>query len=768
MMIRTRIPAVALVTALSTISAAQAEQSSGQASQAGQLQEVIVTATKRRENVEKVPISIAVATATQLQQRGIADPSDLNFIAPDLQKQQQSSLLGAANFFIRGVGTATFGNGVEPSVSIVIDGVVMARPEMGVVNYFDLDHIEVLRGPQGMLFGMNASAGLVNIATAEPEIGRFQARARAEYGKNDNATPGNEERGDAVLNLPITDDSAVRISGFTNHQDGPVKDIYANVGSLGFAESGVRAKYLWEPSDSWSVLLEGDYATENGAYNSFYTRRFDAPGGFAQSQDAALGITPSPNNLYIASNGPTFGRFSVGGTQANVRYTFGDGYTLTNIAAIRRYTNHSGLDADEFPVAFYDDVLPNFFDRQVSDELRLASPTGRRLDYQVGLFYLHVRAEEHTILCGDLEPFAPAPPPGTCNLGSDYDIVTYRDNSAAYGQATYSITRAFRVTAGGRYTVAKLDDLENIQLGQALSPIYAVGRHEINVTDRNFSWRAGLEYDFTPSIMGYVTDARGFKASGIAQNATYAVGPETSTDYEAGLKSTLFDRRLRLNLDVYRETFYGYQATSFVESGGVSVYELANAATLRTQGVEADFSAIPTTGLTVSGGAAYDDAYYLHYAGVQCYPFEPTGLSGTNVCLPNGSTDVSGDQLALAPKWTFTLAVHYERPITSRWDAELDANDYYRSSFSYDPTRDPNMRDGALNVVGASIGVISSDDRWEAIIFGRNIFNRHYPSQIRPDTFEAVTGDVSKGGDYWQAFDQSAFRTIGVSFEYRY
>ena len=164
--------------------AAFAEQDSGT-----QLQEIVVTATKRAENIEKVPLAVTVASAELLQQLKISDPSDLNFIAPGLQKQQQSSLLGAANFFIRGVGTSTFGGGVEPSVSTVVDEVVMGRSEMGVVQLFDLDRIEVLRGPQGTLFGMNSSAGLIHIVTAEPKIDQFEIRGTSPTGETTTPPP---------------------------------------------------------------------------------------------------------------------------------------------------------------------------------------------------------------------------------------------------------------------------------------------------------------------------------------------------------------------------------------------------------------------------------------------------------------------------------------------------------------------------------------------------------------------------------------------------
>lgn len=747
---------------LSVPGAALAADDSG-----SQLEEIVVTATKRAVNIEKVPLAVSVVSADLLQQLKISDPSDLNFVAPGLQKQQQSSLLGAANFFIRGVGTSTFGGGVEPSVSTVIDDVVMGRSEMGVVQLFDLDRIEVLRGPQGTLFGMNSSAGLIHIVTTEPKINQLETVGHISYGRVDDATTGNDFLGQASVNLPLSGTSALRVSAFAMQTDGPVKNIYNPGEDLGVTESGIRIKYLWKPDDHWKILLAADYASEHGAYNSFYTRRYDAPGGFAAAQDAAVGITASPDNAVIASNASTFGEFNVGGAQANVNYTFADGSSITNIVSARAYNNHSAFDADELPVSFFDTVVPVFNDSQVTEELRFTSRPDRKFIYQAGLYYMHLKSVEHTILCGNLEPVLAPPPPGNCFLGSDYLIRNERDNQAVFGQGTYSITDAARVTAGGRYTIAKLEDHSIQTLGRAIAALNPVGAADVEVTDHNFSYRISGEYDLARTVMGYVTYTRGFKASGIAQNANYAVGPETSFDYEVGVKSTLFDRRLIVNLGLYRETFDGYQATSFKRTGDVALYQLNNAGTLLAQGVEADLMAIPLTGLRLDGGFAFNDAKYKGDYAVACYPLEVAGTAGNNVCLPDGSTNVSGNQLALAPRFTVTLAANYEHSLNSGLRGIASVNYYYRSSFSYDPSLDPQMRVGGLSVVGASIGIEPEDARWRVSAFVRNLFNQHYPSQIRPDALAGASGDNLIGGNYWQALDASAFRSIGLSLDYR-
>lgn len=732
-----------------------------------EIEEITVTATKRTENVERVPIAVTVITADQLQARHAYDPAQLPLLAPGVQLQGNSSAIGATNFFIRGVGTAVFGVALEPSVSTVIDDVVMGRPEMGVVHFYDVDHIEVLRGPQGMLFGINASAGVINIVTTKPEIGRFSATAHVSYGRTDDATAGNEILSQAALNLPVSADSAIRVSAFENHDDGVVKNIFRPDEDLGFTEGGVKVKYLWSPGEPWEVLLAADYAQEHGAYDSFYTRRFDAPGGFIQAQDAKAGIVASPDNLHIASNGPTFARFQVGGAQATANYTFGDGMTLTNIAAVRGYNSHSGVDGDQLPIAFFDTALPDVFEHEVTDELRLTSPSHGAFTYQLGIFYMNLHSSAQTVLCANLEPLLPPPPPGKCFTGANNDERVTRENTAIYGQAAYSLNESLRFIAGGRFTSDHFRDHYTNVLGADEVPVEKLGDVTSRISNTNFSYRVGSEYDVTTNVLTYVTYARGYKGPAFDASTFATIRPEIPTDLEIGLKSTLLDRRLVLNVDVYRENFHDYQAQAFVLTAGTASFEITNIGTLRAQGVEADFTAIPFLGLSLGGAVAFNDAVFEDYVGAPCYFLEPTGTSGRNVCLPNGTTNVSGNPLNLAPRWTGMLTASYQHSVSAHLNGFIDLNSYYRSAMHFDATLDPQQRVGGLGLFGGSVGIASDDSHWRVSAYVRNAFNKHFPIQIRPDALATASGDASKGGDYWQDFDQSAFRTIGVSLDYR-
>jgi iron complex outermembrane receptor protein len=229
------------------------------------VQEVIVTAQKRSENLQEVPISVTAISNTQLESQHVYDPSQLGRVAPTLQMESFNASVGGTNFSVRGVGTLSFASSIEASVTTVIDGVVMGRPEFGIMNFSDIAQVEVLNGPQGMLFGKNASAGLVNITTVLPVLGLWQGSGHAEYGWM--STPGNGKgtADNVTLNAPVSANSALRINAFFTQHDPLVRDVLTVPGSdFGQQEFGFRAKYYWQPSDRLNVLVAADYAQEQG------------------------------------------------------------------------------------------------------------------------------------------------------------------------------------------------------------------------------------------------------------------------------------------------------------------------------------------------------------------------------------------------------------------------------------------------------------------------------------------------------------------------
>lgn len=736
----------------------------------GTLSEVVVTAQKRSENLERVPIAVTAISSDTLQAAGAVTTSDLVTLVPSLQRETTNNQIGSTNFSIRGIGTSVYGPQIESSVAVVIDGVTMARPQFGVVQFFDLDNIEVLRGPQGMLFGKNASVGMIDIVTNDPKLGVFEGNADLSYGHRDTDFGGNQVTAEAVANLPVGATSALRVSGFYTHDDEFIKNIFRPSEFLGEDEGGVRAKYLWRPDDHWSIQIAGDYISEVGPANSLFSPRFSAPGGFIATQDKLAGLTPGPNNLEMASGDNSTNTFEVGGVQANVVYNFSNGITLTDIAAYRVYKDNTAIDLDFTPAEIWNGTLESRDYWQFSEEFRISSPTGQPLVWQAGLYYLDLRATLPSTLLLNLEPLDAAPPANSFNIGTFFVPTSTNQSYAVFGQATYSLTASARLTAGGRFTrddVGYTDDVFGSHAGQTyLVPLYPPGHYAGSDNVNNFSWRLTAEYDLTPTIMSYLTWARGYKGPGFDQLLATLVRPEIPVNVELGLKAEVLDHRLTANLALFDMNIHDFQAQA--EEPGTNGFTTLNAGNLKARGVELELRARPIRELTVDAGFTYNNAIYDSFRGAPCYTGEPTGTSGRNVCFANGTTDASGDQLENAPKWVATLGSTYDQTLAGDLNGFAGLTLYYRGSSNFSAEGDPNTRIGSYALIGASAGVHSADGKWRVSAFGRNLTDRRVPAYIFSDPLAGVYGDAAKGGNYWQQFDENSFRTFGLNLSYKY
>jgi iron complex outermembrane receptor protein len=731
----------------------------------GTVEEVIVTAQRREESLQKVPIAMTALSGDFIKQRNLYDSSQLQYVVPSLQLEGINDQVGAIDFFIRGVGSALGTPAGESSVATVLDGVVMGRPEMGVVQFFDVQRVEVLRGPQGFLFGKNASAGLINIVTTLPQLGRYETEAHFEYGGRTAAPSGNELVSQVAVNIPLGSSQALRLDVFANHDDPLFKDILpGNKAHLGQTEGGARLKYLWRPTERLEIYAIADYAREAGAGTEQYSSRFDAPGGFFQTLDQAAGIHPSPTNVYIAANAPIDNHFAVGGGQLQLTYHLDGGFDLTNLIAGRAFIQTELSDGDNTPASVLDRNTRGLDERQFSDELRLTSPSQGAFTYQLGLYYFDARYTQNNDQSGRLEGLVPPPPPGTGFVGILYNETILSKSYAAFGQGVYHFTDRLRLIAGGRVTHDVLSGTSVANLGDNLFPLFDRTPIDQQVTVTNFSGRVGGEFDIAPDNMAYFTYSRGYKGPAIndATDATTPLRPEIPTDFELGLKSTLFDHRLVLNVALFDEDYKNYQAQGF--DPGKQIFVLLNAGELASRGVEIDFTARPAPGLTISGGASYDDAHYVSFKGQTCYPLEPLG-TGRNQCAPNGTSDASGNRLENAPRWTVSATATYEHPLTQALDGFVEGDYYYRSSVFYIATNDPRELGPAYGIIGGSVGVSSHNGTWRLSAFVRNLLDKRFSTYILENPLSSAVGDDALGGVYLNFFGINSFRTIGVALD---
>jgi iron complex outermembrane receptor protein len=746
---------------------AGSDAASDKSDQTTGVQDIVVTARRRLESAQKVPVAVTAVSAKMLEDQHIFEAFQLPSIAPSLQVQSIAKQVGAVNFSIRGVGTSVFGGQTEASVGVVIDDVVYSRPNMAVFQLFDLERVEILRGPQGTLFGKNAPAGLVSITTASPKIGEWGGSVNGTLGFANTSTSGMEARVQGALNIPISDSAAARVSAFFTRQDGFSKNVFRD-DDLGLTEYGVRAKLRFEPTDALTIDLSGDYVKEEGPAGSLLIRRISPPGGFYAAQDALAGVTPGPNNLNIASDGPSTFDFDAGGAQARINWEIAGGFALTNIAAYRAYDDHVSLDSDLLPIDYANGNAGRRTFKQFSNELRLSSPEGNRVSFQAGAYYLHLKAGDDSEYCVNVRPLFPAPPAGfRCTLGSSTSARARNKSAAVFVEGQVKITPELNLTLGGRYTH---DDLTYTYVvtkpSFAAASIFGLTSVSGKQSTNNFSFRGGLDYTIAPDVLAYVTYSRGYKGPTFDGVTASAVKQEIAKSFELGFKSTLFDRKLRLNIALFHTVFNGYQA-QVQDPALVGRFITLNAGDLKSRGVEVEFNATPSEGFSLNGGVTYNDATYSNFAGVPCYFVQPTGTSGRNVCLPTGVTDVSGNQLQNAPKWTFTLSPRLEQPVFGGIGF-IQGDFSYRSSFYFTATRNPAARISGYSLVGGSLGLMTGDRNAEISLFVRNLFDKRVPSYILADTLSVLSGDDKKGGGYWQSFGTPSFRTIGVSASYRF
>ncbi|HUD49876.1 TonB-dependent receptor [Parvibaculum sp.] len=740
------------------------------------VEEIVVTAQKRTENVQKVPVAITVVTGEQLKDLHITEPSQIKYAAPSVQFVDANSSR-TEGFAVRGIGTFSFAPGIEQSVATVLDGVVLGRTGAGLGDFADVSRVEVLRGPQGMLFGKNASAGLVQIITNQPELGEYSGNAHVSYGSY------NERHLQGTVNVPVSDDSALRLTGYESYHDGTVNNKFNGEDLNDKHEYGLKGKYLWKPTNDFSLYAIGDWSHSH-ANCCVWTQRENIQSSLAPfltnylyDAQIAAGITPGPKNGDVSLNGPVFTRVSAGGGSVEMNWTPGE-FTFTSISAYRFWKEQDGLDADGTSLSLMDDNRGHQSQKQFSQELRLTSPAGKFIDYVAGLYYWHQEVKGGDSETGDAGVIISVPSstflPGVSSI---IDTVTteqeVKTNSyAAFGQGTVHVADDFRLIAGGRLTrdELKLDFVRDSSAvynlsggGSVTGPSTGFGilyvtpyAFSAETSNNNFSWKLGAQYDFTKDVMGYATVSRGYKGPGIGAlnyynpaNDTAIVKPEIPTSYELGLKSALFNRKLVLNAAVFQATYKDFQAQI---NDGVTPpvgSKIVNASKLETQGVELDFMARPVEGLTLTGAATYVNANF----GENCN------------CNGDPSKDPSGKMLPGTPRWSYTIAGMYERPVLDELTGFVGLNWYWRSQTHYSADPDPAIyqatTQSSYGLLGGTIGVGS--DNWRLSLYGRNLLDKRF-NAIFTTLIPSVIATQSPTG-YSQFTPYEAYRTVGVGLD---
>lgn len=758
--------------AIAVPSAAWAQNdSSAEGASETQLDAIVVTARRREESLIDVPVAVSALSAQALANAHVTDVTQIAQMTPQLLIAPASGG-GGGTISIRGVGSSYLDPGIEQSVGVLVDNVSVGRGRFILASQFDLQQVEVLKGPQALFFGKNSPAGVISITSASPTR-EFAAMVRAGY-----EFEAEEKYVEGYVSGPLSDSLLFRVAGKFSDINGWLKNVAPGgdnpiypfpipCPSTGLAPAyesySGRLTLKWEPSDDFDATFKfsanhlkgnGDDAIEGfcappattlGQLSTLnlatFQQVFDPNSDCKLNKVRAQGALPKEllNNWAGARDGRSYNRLTtyIGSLVLNQR--FGD----VQLTSVSGYTKLKGRNLGFYDLTSFASVASYLVEdtRTWSQELRLASDFDGPLNFTLGGFFEDAKRYNTFQAILGFVGFDAA------NGNSAYTFQNRWDNSgntyAAFGQLRYKFLDNLELAGGVRFThekkrIAGGNRYLNL-LGGAFGLLPVGQTVQQRLSFSNWSPEVTLSYKPQDNLMTYVAYKTGFKSGGISTPATISAiygtnpgvlsfDPEKSKGFEAGIKGELAGRSVRFDLVAYRYTFDDLQLTSFEPT--LIAYFIRNAGKSRTTGVEASvaWQATPELGLHASG--SYNRAKYISFPNAQCY----LKIQGTPACS-GGFYDRSGQPLPRAPKWTFNAGGEYEKALNGSLKAGLSAEAIYTDRFFTDEQGSP---DGVVNSfwrLNASVHVAEIDDRWELALIGRNLTDRYYQLVSNDKTF---------------------------------
>lgn len=719
------------------------------------LEEVVVTATKREESLQDVSIAVTALPDTILDQAKIVNSEDIVALVPSLNLQKGMNPR-SSSFNIRGIGTQSFSTAAEPSVSAVLDGVVMGRSGQAFNQLLDIQRVEVLRGPQGTLFGKNASGGVVHVITKGPSEDA-EGEVRASF----------IERGEyqlgATASGPVTDTMGVRVTAFGSHVDGWIDNVFNGEARNESDDWSVRGKARWQINDEMVLDWSSDYFRKDCICDQTAVRSVE-PG--APQLDLLAPVRPGPENTQVNSDGDMYIDLEGQGHSGTFNWDIGD-YTLTSITAYRTWDEDFEEDVDNLPVPVLVDFdqAGTLEQSQFTQEIRVASPRDEMLSYVAGAYFFK-QSVRRTFARGFFGQTTHA------------DFTVYTRNFAAFGQATLNLSEEFRMIGGLRYTKDELDYNFESFAGPTDAPIddtftrvaFGAGADESDV-----SGKLGIEYDVGEATLSYLSYSQGYKGPALnltatSQQAQGQVGPETSDAFELGMKTSFFDGNLIFNVALFRTEYEDFQAEAYVPNDsdgngvidgnddGTGVFELQNAGSVVTQGIEADFLA-RFGAIDLFGAVSFIDAEIKTFPGGPCsfgQQFRP------GEC-PDGVQDLAGGKMPHTPDWKISLLASYTHeldaaPFNMKYAVNMRAQDDVNYTISQDPFA---VQDG-FGIVDLNIALLDKEDKYELIAYVKNVFDKFYVNGV------GATVSVFIPNGYLHSVPKTAERTAGLELRYRW
>ena len=774
---------VAVIAGLAGAASTTAQEDAG-----WQLEEVVVTAQKREQNLSDVPVAVTALTSDQIDGAFVNNIESLQSMVPSVSYRKGNTTRNSA-LTVRGIGTISFSIAAEPSVSTVVDGVVLGRSGQAFGDLYDLQRVEVLRGPQGTLFGKNASAGVVNMTTKRPST-EFAGSVEAQLFQD------NEYSLKASVSGPLSDSAQGSLTILDKQFDGYVKNVYNNQMTNGYDRSGMRGMLEFDISDDTSMLVIAEkYDAKDECCTDLEllpSGRNPASEAAPSSQGVVNGVADLDMDLRKIDHDLTTITLD-SHTALSVQFNTSMGeHELTSITAYRSWDNTEIREGDftsiagdsndpVFDVPFQlHDLGPQEW-RQFSQELRLASPAGEALEYQAGAFYMNIDSERNftrdascqnntdqleqamtwyanetlsgdalTAALADLDAYA-AGEGVTCNANDIVSATAYMstefNNWALFGEGKYNITDSIRVLFGLRYTDDEVsfshNRVNNDQYGRrgvGVRPATENTNFNGSTSESNVSGKLGIQTDLNDASMLYATASQGYKGPGyniyynFKANGDDAapLSEETSTSLELGYKYT--SGTLMLNAAIFQTDIEDFQANNFDCSDGTCITRLTNAGDVTTDGIEVDFTWRPMENLTLSGGIASINAEIDKF---NC----PVGASDCSAR--------SGLSVPFAPDLKYSMMAEYVVPgdnmdiiingsfvHTDEQVATLPGNDGAENPAALLPEYD---------MVNASISFSFDDDSYRISLIGKNLGDESYVTTYSGDGFRyQVPRDASR------------------------
>ncbi|MEE4210408.1 MAG: TonB-dependent receptor [Parvularcula sp.] len=739
---------------------------------------IVVTAQRVEQNIQDVPISVTAISGDALQTRQIDSFDQLQFIAPGVNFNAGINARQSATT-IRGIGTSLFNIGIEASTAIVIDGVVMGREGAGIFDFADVERVEILRGPQGTLFGKNASAGVISVITKGP-TDTFKAEANVAYGSFD------ELNLFAAVSGPIAGPVTARLSGYRNTRDGYVRNVNPSAPQdllNNRDEFGFRGKLNFAIAPGTDLLLSGDYVERDQASGASTLRSFSRGGpgtgllGFGvpvtRPASTALGIVPGPQNLEIGSEVAYFSEMDAWSASAQFTTGLGD-YELISLTSYREWNSVDNNDADLIPLPLLAVNTGDLAQTQFSQEVRLVSPRDRAFTFTIGAFYFEQDIEQTNIQGGTAGlNLLGALPPGV-QLGTFLDSDFSEKNYAIFGQGEYEVSDALTLIAGFRVLRSEVfgSQFKSTAPGFAgpfAGQVASTALESAEDEDTALVWRIGAQYFVDDNTNLFATVTRGYKAAGVVTGLTIrpvqgqtlpTVRPEVPTQYELGIRHQSDDGRVTTNLTGFYTQVDDFQAQTLIPNpNGTAIFLVSNAGEVETYGFEAELTVIPVDGLTLSGALAYTNATFAEFPNAPCYALQ-TAAQGCNVISGQRVQDLQGASLANAPKLVANGLARYDFDIGDSSGGFAQVGVQFRDDAQSSALNDPNTIIDAYTLVDAQIGFDVLDDRVSVVGFVRNLFDK--------DFVEAIFGTPFDTGGYSQFLSLEAQRTWGVRLSLSY